>query len=76
LGILNVCCPWGLNPTQLDMATALRCDWNPKIEKILTTSAPESILSLGMHQRLKFKAGQDGRIVGKAKVGEVFTFQL
>ena len=29
-----------------------------------------------MRQRLKFKARQDGRIVGQAKVGEVFTFQL
>ncbi len=29
-----------------------------------------------MRQRLKFKARQEGRIVGQAKVGEVFTFQL
>jgi len=29
-----------------------------------------------MRQRLKFKARQDGRIVGQTKVGEVFTFQL
>jgi len=48
----------------------------PKIDKILTTSAPERTLSLGMRQRLEFKARQDGRIVGQAKVGEVFTFQL
>jgi hypothetical protein len=29
-----------------------------------------------MRQRLKFKARQDGRIVGQAKVGGGFTFQL
>ena len=49
---------------------------NPKIDKTLTTSAPERTLSLGMHQRLKFEAGQDGRIVSQTEVGGVFTFQL
>jgi hypothetical protein len=49
---------------------------NPKIDKILTTSAPERTLSFGMRQRLKFKARQDGRIVRQVKVGEIFTFQL
>jgi len=29
-----------------------------------------------MRQRLKFKAGQNGRVVSQAKVGEVFTLQL
>jgi hypothetical protein len=54
----------GFNPPQLDIATTLRYDLNPKIPKILTTSAPERTLSFDMHQRLKFKASQDGRIVG------------
>ncbi len=49
---------------------------NPKIDKILTTSAPERTLTLGMRQGLKFKTSQNGRIVSQAKVGEVFAFQL
>jgi hypothetical protein len=49
---------------------------NPNIDKILTTSAPERTLSLGMRQGLKFKASQDRRIVSQAKVGGIFTFQL
>ncbi len=58
------------------MATPLRRDLKPKVAKILTTSAPDRTLSLGMHQRLKFEASQDRRIVCQTEVGGVLTLQL
>jgi hypothetical protein len=75
--MVNVCCPPPVS-IRRSLIWLPRCDTtlNPKIDKILTTSAPERTLSLGMRQRLKFKAGQDGRIVNQVKVREVFTFQL
>ncbi len=75
--MVKVCCPTPASIRRsLIWLPRYDATLNPKIDKILTTSAPERTLSFGMRQRLKFEARQDGRIVSQAKVGGVFTLQL
>ena len=49
---------------------------NPKREKILTRSPPETVLSFGVDERLKFEAGEDGRVRGKIELRQIFALEV
>src|SRR5208282_3252436 len=76
-GMVRVCrVPAGSKRRNLTWLPRCASTSNPKRERILTTSPPARVLSFGMGERLKFEAGEDGRVRGEVELRQIFALEV